>query len=296
MFSVMFPQLRSRLAGVLLASAALLSGCAPADASQQVLFPGVSYTQQVEQGEVPQRIHVIAVDLEQRGTAFGVTPADPSGGMEHVARRTTTMLTESGAQVAVNASYFLPFKGGSKGGEDYYPHEGQPVNVSGAALSGGDQVSPVETEIDERVEAIVCFDTRRIEIVDGQVCPEGFKDGVAAGPRLMTGGQIDSFDASYSTARHPRTAIGISGDRKAAWLVVVDGRQRDAVGMSLPELAALFAELGASDALNLDGGGSSTLAMEGKDGVPVLLNTPIHTGIPSRERPVANHILLYARK
>lgn len=296
MLSVMFSRFQPRLAGLLLAGAALFSACAPADATRQALFPGVSYAQRVEQGEAPQRIHVIAVDLEQRGIAFGVTPADPSGGMEHVARRTTAMLAESGAQVAVNASYFLPFKGGSKGGEDYYPHEGQPVNVSGSAISGGRQVSPVETEIDRRVEAIVCFGARRIEIVDGQVCPEGFKDGVAAGPRLLADGEKKTFEASSFSARHPRTAIGISGDRKTAWLVVADGRQSDAAGLSLAELAALFADLGASDALNLDGGGSSTLVAEGKGGKPVLLNTPVHTGIPGRERPVANHILLHARK
>ena len=241
-------------------------------------------------------MHIISVDLAREGIAFALTPADPSQGMEHVARRTTTMLSESGAQVAVNASYFLPFKGGSKGGEDYYPHEGQPVNISGAAISGGKVVSPVETDIDDRVEAIVCFDKARVEIKDGQVCPNGFADGVAAGPRLLTDGRIDSFEAAYSANRHPRTAIGVSADRKRAWIVVVDGRQPDAVGASLPELAQIFAELGASDALNLDGGGSTTLAAEGADGKPVLLNTPIHTGIPGRERPVANHILLFAEK
>lgn len=289
-------KLPPRLAALSLAGAVLLAGCATVERPGQALFSGVEYEQRTQAGETPRRIHIITVDLAKDGIAFAVTPADPSQGMEHVARRTTTMLAEAQAQVAINASYFLPFKGGSRGGEDYYPHEGQPVNVSGAAISGGHRVSPVETDIDDRVDAIVCFDKARVDILDGQVCPEGFTDGVAAGPRLLTKGRINAFDGRYSADRHPRTAIGISADRKRAWLVVTDGRQADAAGASLPELAELFRQLGASDALNLDGGGSTTLAAAGKDGRPVLLNTPIHTNIPGRERPVANHILLSADK
>lgn len=288
----MSPRVFLRRTTLWLAGAVLLSGCATVERPGQSLFPGVSYVQRTEAGEAPQRIHIISVDLEAQGIAFGVTPGDPSQGMEHVARRTSAMLAESRAQIAINASYFLPFKGGSKGGDDYYPHEGQPVNVSGAAISGGQVVSPVETDIDDRVEAMVCFAGPRVEIVDGQMCPKGFSDGVAAGPRLLTEGRIEQLPAPLA----PRTAIGLSADRKRAWLVVVDGRQPDAVGASLPELAELFADLGASDALNLDGGGSSTLAVEGADGKPVLLNTPVHTSIPGRERPVANHIVLFARK
>ena len=63
--------------------------------------------------------------------------------------------------------------------------------------------------------------------------------------------------------------------------------------MTLADLTAVFRRLGASDAINLDGGGSSTLAMENADGTPVLLNRPIHTGVTGRERPVANQILLF---
>jgi len=49
-------------------------------------------------------------------------------------------------------------------------------------------------------------------------------------------------------------------------------------------------ELGASDAINLDGGGSSTMVVAGEDGTPQVINRPIHTGVPGRERPVANHL------
>lgn len=298
MRSAFIPLLRAARLAPAAAASLLLSACAtpPEPAQGAALFPGVSYLQRTEAGEAPRRLHIVAIDLKTKGLAFAVTPADTSQGMEHVAHLTTRYLAERHAQLAINGSYFLPFKGGKKGGDDYYPHEGQPVNVSGATLAAGRQVSPVETDLDKRVDAIVCFSKARVEIRDGQICGPGFTDGVAAGPRLLRDGRTPTLAADYATGRHPRTAIGVSADRTRAWIVVVDGRQTDSVGATLPELAEVFHGLGASDAINLDGGGSSTLAVEGADGAPRLLNTPIHTGVPGRERPVANHILLFARK
>jgi hypothetical protein len=78
------------------------------------------------------------------------------------------------------------------------------------------------------------------------------------------------------------------------WLIVVDGRQRNySAGVTLVELVDIILELGADAALNLDGGGSTTLVMEGTRGA-VLLNSPIHTRIPMRQRPVGNHLGVYA--
>ncbi len=66
------------------------------------------------------------------------------------------------------------------------------------------------------------------------------------------------------------------------------------MGASLPELVTLFQELGASNAINLDGGGSAAMSMAQADGSAKLLSRPIHTGVPGRERPVANHVIVYA--
>ena len=54
--------------------------------------------------------------------------------------------------------------------------------------------------------------------------------------------------------------------------------------------------LGADYAMNLDGGGSSTMVVEGADGKPRVLNSPIDNHIPGRERPVANHLGFYIGK
>ncbi|MGQ0841347.1 phosphodiester glycosidase family protein [Actinokineospora sp.] len=91
---------------------------------------------------------------------------------------------------------------------------------------------------------------------------------------------------------HPRTAVGFSADGKKMFLLTVDGRQAPyQLGLNLRDIAAMLKEMGAHNALNLDGGGSSTmLAREpGTEAVRVE-NQPSDGG----ERPVPNGLALYA--
>jgi Phosphodiester glycosidase len=279
-------------------SALIASSTAALAEDSKPLFDGVSYSQKVRSGDNPMVAHIITLDLTRSGIKLALTPPDRSKGMEHIAYTTSSYLTKSGAQLAVNASYFLPFNGGSPKGEDFYPKEGQPVQVSGMARGGGRQVSPVEIDQDLRVTAIICINGADVRIADGQRCTGRVSDAVSAGPRLLTSGAdtpLPPYEFSRDDAKGPRTAFGLSADRKTAWLVVIDGRQAGySMGASLPEMVKLFRELGATDAINLDGGGSAAMAVAGKDGTPKLLSRPIHTGIPGRERPVANHIIVFA--
>lgn len=73
---------------------------------------------------------------------------------------------------------------------------------------------------------------------------------------------------------HPRTAIGIDRDARQLLFLVVDGRSEDSRGFTMVELADLMTALGADDALNLDGGGSSTLYARHADGTMGLINEP----------------------
>ncbi len=93
--------------------------------------------------------------------------------------------------------------------------------------------------------------------------------------------------ASFVEARHPRTLIG--ADRRGfIWLVAVDGRQPTySVGMTFTELVQLCARLGLRDALNLDGGGSTTMVVRG-----VVVNRPSDAAGP---RPVSDAIVVGGR-
>ncbi|MFD4641841.1 phosphodiester glycosidase family protein [Lentzea sp. NPDC058436] len=115
-------------------------------------------------------------------------------------------------------------------------------------------------------------------------------------PRTAIGGRQllvrDGKNVAPADALHPRTAVGFSRDGRKMHLLTVDGRQSAYLqGLDLRDLADAMIELGAHNALNLDGGGSSTmLAREpGTTGLK-LVNTPSDGG----ERPIPNGLALYA--
>jgi exopolysaccharide biosynthesis protein len=264
----------------------VLCACASAPAAREPLVYRLDVL-----SDPSRRVHIIEIDRKR--VRLETTAGDASSGREYRAQTTSAYARAQGLAAAVNGGYFTPFRGGSPGGEDYYPKAGDPVDVSGAAIAFGRVVSPVETAEDERVNAILCIDDAKVEIRDGQMCAEGADHAMAAGPRLLAGGALRgfaAFGAAYATARHPRTAVGLDADSGTAWIVVVDGRQAGfSEGMSLDELTAVFQRLGAEDALNLDGGGSTTMVLADGAGVRVV-NSPIHTAVPGRERPSANHL------
>ncbi|AYY14478.1 multidrug transporter [Actinobacteria bacterium YIM 96077] len=111
---------------------------------------------------------------------------------------------------------------------------------------------------------------------------------VGGNPVLVSDGEPESFS---DPTPHPRTAVGISEDGSEVFLAVIDGRQGHARGMSLSELAEFMHELGAHDALNLDGGGSSTMVVRDPGTVEhEVVNSPSD----GNERLVANGLAMFA--
>jgi len=87
------------------------------------------------------------------------------------------------------------------------------------------------------------------------------KMALGGGAVLLQNGQIPASFSHNVAGTAPRTAVGFSSDKKTMYLVVVDGRLDISRGMTQKEMAQLMLKLGASDALNLDGGGSSTMVV-----------------------------------
>ncbi len=201
-----------------------------------------------------------------------------------------------GAVLAVNANYFSkslrpPQEGEPKG---YQP--GQPVDLTGLSLSDGRLVSAPRTSAGRGDPALLIERDGRARI--GYFTRGDLKSarwGVAGigaaekqpGTLLVTDGKNTGETARVQPSnKNPRTAAGVTADGRTLILLVVDGRQpTHSVGLTLPELADLMIELGADDAVNLDGGGSSSFYFVKSDGT-VITNRPSD----GRWRPVGNHL------
>ena len=115
---------------------------------------------------------------------------------------------------------------------------------------------------------------------------KGVETAIGGGPVLVSRGEAAKWDTNEYLPRHPRTAIGFN--KEHFFLVVVDGRQAGlSAGMTYPELAALMLRLGCEEAMNMDGGGSSTLWLGGR-----VMNSPSD----GRQRRVANALVVVEKR
>ena len=126
----------------------------------------------------------------------------------------------------------------------------------------------------------------------GSSLAEQAKTLIGGGPLLLENGQVhvrtqeEHIAADIARGRAPRTAIGLKKDGTVL-LLVVDGRSNLSKGLTLEELAIYFLRLGARDALNLDGGGSSIMVIDGQ-----AVNHPSD----GRERPVSIGVGVFKKR
>jgi hypothetical protein len=108
---------------------------------------------------------------------------------------------------------------------------------------------------------------------------------LAQGGRYIEDWTVERFGPGFAETRHPRTMIGVAEDG-SIWLAAVDGRQPAlSAGMTLAELQALARKLQLTDALNLDGGGSTTMWVKGE-----IVNSPSDAAGP---RKVSDALLVF---
>ena len=217
-----------------------LVGSARAADTEAILAPGVRLLTR-STSSPDQQIVAAYVDLCEAGLVARATT--------YAERRQTTSAWAAGvgAQVAINGAFFSY--------TDY--------DAVGISVGAGE---PWPTGVDWVHGSAIGFASRgRTEIFDAAttLLPPGedwWRELVPGDPVLVQDG-IVLTEACYShmCERHPRSAVGLTADGRTAILVAVDGRSAAADGMTRAELAALMVDLGAHDALNFDGGGSTTL-------------------------------------
>ena len=193
----------------------------------------------------------------------------------------TTLTPPGGVEVIVENGRIAEVRDGA--GSSMIPPSGMVVSI------GSDRFEQIRPHV--RPGAPVAVATKLISLLPD---PEGEwerAEGIAsAGPLLLWNGkrieepEKESISNVFCLARHPRTAAGVRADGTLVF-VTVDGRQPEtSVGMSIPELTDLMLELGCVSAMNLDGGGSTTMVVNGQ-----IVNSP--SG--SSPRRNADAILLF---
>jgi hypothetical protein len=285
----------------------------------EILYPGITYSRQVRRDPRPLVIHAVTVELKTPGVELLVTPGEAQAELPLEARTTSQFLEEFGVQVAINGDGFTPWR--SFNLLDYYPRTGDLVEPIGFAASQGtiysqDTDSEPTLYLSRTNAARIGSPAGRVyNAISGNLLL--VKDGKpAAGleasipPELQTENrhsekrpkrekpeeeQTPGPQAGEPDLPQPRTAAGLDKSGRRLFLVVVDGRQPNySQGATLAELAEILVALGAHTALNLDGGGSSVMVVEGSGGKARVLNSPIDRGLPGLERAVGNHLGVFA--
>jgi hypothetical protein len=259
----------------------------PRTALQRDLFQGIQYDRTIQTEPRPLVIHTLTIDLTAPGLRLVVSPGDPDHPGQTRAATTTEFLKQSRAQIAVNGSYFYPFIENTPW--DYFPHGGDRVYVLGETIADGVAYAKPRTDWHP-----VCFSTeQRMQISPDTTCPPDTAFALAGLPRILIDGTLP--DRSANRKPYARTLAATNASGTMLWLIIVDGKQPFySEGLTLTEAGQFAQALGATDAIALDGGGSTTLAYATPDGSQ-LLNAPVHAKIPMNERTIANHIGIYAQ-
>ncbi len=198
--------------------------------------------------QVPQSISLIEID-PGAGLKVGVTVSDKM-------RETSKMASEQGAIAAINGSYFDMKRGNSV-----------------CFLKVDRQVVDTTTlgEFARRVTGAVSIRKGKMKIISWNRQIEKQYKGkkgivLASGPLMLKDGRYCDWslcEKDFIRTKHPRSAVALTKDGKILF-ITVDGRfPKHAGGVSIPELAHLIRILGGKDAINLDGGGSTTLWLSG---------------------------------
>ena len=226
------------------------------------------------------------VDLNDPTVEIVVTGPAPAGtGAEAVRTRTDLWQQTNALRLAVNANFYGSLPNGLADIVGLSVSDG--VIVSGARVFENNPADPALMVRNDGVAVIgnlTNVDAQQARDAVAGVGPSAM-DGVA-GTQLVTDGANTGASARVEPAsRAPRTAAGVSQDGRTLILMVIDGRQPGwSDGVTLAQLADLMIEFGAWDAINLDGGGSSSFIHD--DGTERTTNRPSD----GQFRAVANHL------
>lgn len=247
-------------------------------------FRGITHIVRTETAPRNLHIHVVKIDLTAPEIRFKLTP--PGGKLETMRQTTLEFLRQEHAQIAINGHFFLPFPSpnpdaslvgfAASEGTVYSAFE-EPMqsyaivsNAPGLNIDSSNRAGIVHRDpafddgkhILEKVRVWNALAGSAQIITDGLKTVPRYADAQNAGALLTPGGPNNYSNArSWYDVLQARSAIGLSQDGSTLFLFTVDVRGGSA-GMRVGEVADMLLREGTYNALNLDGGGSTTLAME----------------------------------
>lgn len=227
----------------------------------------------------PEMLSVLQVDTGRPGVKVRFAEAahfsDPAPRLR--LERTSDIAARTRAVAAVNGDFF-----------DSFAHQG-PLVIDGVVRSFAPKGHP-------QAKATFGLDDNDrprfwAKSADGWLIPSGITQAISGGPMLVDDGIPAAFaeDDVFARTRHPRTGVCMSSNGMF-YVVVADGRTREAAGLSLPELAAVMRAFGCTAAMNLDGGGSSTMWVRGEAARGVVNHPSDRVG----ERSVGTAVVILA--
>jgi exopolysaccharide biosynthesis protein len=198
---------------------------------------------------IPQNINILKVNLHKRALSLSYNPKTNA--------KVSTQVAEIDAIAAVNAGFFNIKDGGSV---SYIKTGGLVVDKDTAKKWIRNSNLNSSVMIDKNGRVFI----EPVKMNNWYDSHQEYRDVLVTGPLLITGKKkIQLPSTPLVVNKHPRTAIGKKGNHKIL-LVTLDGRTDQARGMTLTELTDLMLSLHCKDAVNLDGGGSTTMWISGK--------------------------------
>ncbi|TVQ98153.1 MAG: phosphodiester glycosidase family protein [Deltaproteobacteria bacterium] len=248
------------------------------------LFEGVRLVRRSQREPRPLRIHIVQIDPGAPGISFLVTPPNgPDLPRETTSQTTRAFLVEHELQLAINAHFFAP-----------WPAEDDYAELRGLAVSDGEPYSPFRPNwrqafvITDDGDAMIVEHDQAEDVGHGTNPPVHVVQAVGTNERILR----DGVNTATWDELHPRTAIGVTTDGLVVFLVA-DGRQeRVSEGLTTPEVADILLEFGVTDAINMDGGGSSTLVVA--DDEARVVNRPVGYLFAGTERRNGSNLGLRA--
>jgi len=263
----------------------LLETWPPADSGWEPwtpIFVGIDIRRANFSEPRPMKVHAVRIDLRAPGIET-VVHTNPDGRSREVfSIYPSDFLKRNGLQVAVNAGSFTP--------EPYW--QGVPVRLDNLGISGGHEFSPQANNLDSL-----------LFLRDGRTALYRHGEPQTNHPFAMTavGGMwinlLGGTNMHEPLAAEAASVAGLSSDRRYLYWLVVDGRQPGySEGATPGESADLIRQIGASDALNMDGGSSVALVIDDGHGGFDLLNQPSHPFLTGVQRPIGGLIGFRARR